>query len=119
MPHRRTFADAIVASAHSDRPALRHPAFADRSACGRSVPALKPAPGPWATPPDPMVQAGSFGARGSSGRRMTGPGAQRSGTAPRPGAEAWPAQAVRSVRLRSRTRKSAWPDDISLVPRLA
>jgi hypothetical protein len=56
MPHRRTFADAIVASAHSDRPALRHPAFADRSACGGSVPALKPAPGPWATPPDPMVQ---------------------------------------------------------------
>jgi len=61
MPHRRTFADAIVASAHSDWPALRHPAFADRSACGGSVPALKPAPGPWATPPDPMVQQDRLG----------------------------------------------------------
>src|SRR5450830_1743767 len=45
-PHRRTFAPAIQASTHSMLTALRHPACADRSAYGGSVPEQRRLLGP-------------------------------------------------------------------------
>jgi hypothetical protein len=89
MPHRRTFADAIVASAHSDRPALRHPAFAWP---------LKPAPGPWATPPDPMVQQDRLGREDQVGtvsqcqRPAGGRAARRGETSIASSPPSWPAK---------------------------